>query len=115
MIKIIKNPIARQELIEMIKGQPTDLLKAVVDVKKEIMAIGGDFHSEEEELLIEQEFSEREHTWGINFYPDKVEKERVEFDSLINLKPFFNNRSREVENPKIREKIKEIIRKLILD
>ena len=115
VIKIVKNPISKQELIKMAKEQFGDLLKAVVDIEKEIMAIGGELHSDEESLLIEKEHSKREYTWGINFYLEKPEEEWIEFDSVINLKPSFGNRSRGVENPKVREKIKEIVGKLVLD
>ena len=63
-IKIIKDPISRKELIDIARRQFGDLIKAVVDVKQEIMAIGGELHADEEVALIEQEGSKREYTWG---------------------------------------------------
>ena len=115
MIKIIKKPIKRQEIVAMAKNQFGDLIKIVVDIKSQIMAVGGEVHAEEEALLVEKENSQREHTWGINLWPEKPREDWVEFDSVINLKPYFNNRSRGVKNPEIREIIKKIIDKLILD
>jgi hypothetical protein len=41
--------------------------------------------------------------------------EMIEFDSMINIRPSQNNRSRNVKNLKIREKIKKIIKKIILN
>lgn len=114
-IKIIKDPIKREELKSVAKKQFGRLVKAVVDVKQEIMAIGGEMHADEEVALIEQENSEREHTWGINLYPEKSGEELVEFDSIINIKPSYGNHSRVVENPEIREKIKNIIKKIVIE
>lgn len=90
-----------------------DIVKAVVDVSQEIMAIGGELHSDEEVLLSEKEGSKREDTWGINFYPKKSGNDWIEFDSMVNIKPHFGNRSRDVESLVIREKIKEIVKKLV--
>ena len=113
-IKIIKDSITKKELLDMAKEQFGDLIKAVVDLEKEIMAIGGELHADGEVLLMEQERSSREHTWGINLFPERTNEEFIEFDSVINLKPAFGNRSRGVDNSEMREKIKKIIRKLIV-
>ena len=114
-IKIIKKPIDKKELIDIAKKQFGDLVKAVVDVEQEIVAIGGELHADEEVALIEQENAKRENTWGINLYPEKSGEQFIEFDSVINIKPSFGNRSREVENQETREKIKEVVQKLIKD
>ncbi len=114
-IKIVKDSINKKELIDMAKGQFGDLLKAVVDVEQEIMAVGGEMHADDEVILMEQEDSKREHTWGINLYPEKSGEELIEFDSIINIKPSYGNRSREVENLKTREEIKMIVNKLIVE
>ena len=92
-----------------------DIVKAVVDVNQEIIAVGGELHSDEEILLFEQEKSKREDTWGINFYPKNIGDDWIEFDSMINIKPQFGNRSRDVENTEIREQIKSIIKKLVIE
>ncbi|HCM37012.1 MAG TPA: hypothetical protein DIS53_03750 [Candidatus Wildermuthbacteria bacterium] len=114
-IKIIKEnrPIRREELSEMARDMFGDMVKAVVDVEQGIMAVGGEFHSEEEVVLMEKEGSKREHTWGINFYPENPNEEFIEFDSMVNIKPSFGNRSRNIEDPAIHQKIKEIVKKLV--
>ena len=50
---------------------------------------------------------------GINIYPDKVSKDWIEFDSLINIKPWMNNRGRGIDDPSLKEKIKEIVEKRV--
>ena len=112
-IKIIKTPIKKSEILEMVNDEFGDVVKAVVDVGQEIMAIGGELHADEEVLLSEQEDSRREYTWGINLYPKKSGDEWIEYDSMINIKPNLDNRSRAGESKKIQEKIREVIRKLI--
>ena len=97
----------------MAKSQFGDLVKAVVDVDQGIMALGGELHADEEALLAETEGSQREATWGINLYPDKDEAGWIEFDSMVNIKPAYGNRPRDIESPEIRAKIKEIVSKLI--
>lgn len=114
-IKIIKDSIAKKELLEISKEKFGSLVKAVVDIEQGIMAIGGELHADEEVLLTEQCGSKRENTWGINLYPEKTGDDFIEFDSMINLKPFYGNRVRGIENQEIKEKIKEIVKKLIVD
>ena len=115
MIKVIKAPIKKSELAEIAKEVFGDMIKVVVDVEQEIMAIGAELHADEEVVLSEQESSKRADTWGINIYPEKSEEEWIEFDSMVNLKPAQGNRSRSVENSEIREKIRKIVRKLIIE
>lgn len=112
-MKIIKEPISKTELNSIAKNQFGDLVKAVVDVEKEIMVIGGELHADGEALLL-QEGSRQENLWGINLYPDKPNDELVEFDSMINIKPSQGNRSRGVENLEIQRKIRDTVNKLIL-
>lgn len=114
-IIIVKDKIKLDDLKHIAENQFVDLVKAVVDVKQGIMAVGGELHSDEEVSLMELEGSKRENTWGINLYPHRFDKEDwIEFDSIVNIKPSFGNRSRYVEDPKIKEKIKEIIKNLVV-
>ena len=67
----------------------------------------------EEVFLNEQVGSKRENTWGINIYPGKSGEEMIEFDSMINIKPQYDNRSRGVGKAETRERIIMIVKKLI--
>ena len=114
-IIILRAPMARRDLIKIAQEGFGDFVKAVVDVEQEIMAIGGQLHADAEAVMREQSGGERGNLWGINLYPEKSEDERVEFDSMINLKPASGNRSRGVDDPALREKIKRIITALITE
>lgn len=111
-IKLVNNQITKSELESLAKEGFGDLVKAVVDIEREIIAIGGDLHADEEAILIE-DGSKQENLWGINIYPFLEKDQWVELDSLINIRPSSGNRSRNVENPQVREKILKIVEKLI--
>lgn len=112
-VKIIKDAvISRKELNEFAKEGFGDFVKAVVDIEKNIMVIGGELHADEEAVLLEQG-SEQADLWGINLYPGKSGDSWIEFDSMINIRPSQNNRSRGVENQEIRAKIIEVVNKLV--
>ncbi len=112
LITLIEKPIKKSKLSNLAKDQFGDLIKAVVDIERGIIAIGGELHSDEEALLLENG-SKQTNLWGINIYPDKADEELIEFDSMINIRPSQGNRSRDVNDPNARLKIKEIIKKLI--
>lgn len=89
-----------------------EMVKAVVDVERELIAVDAELHSDLEALLL-QDGSEHKNLWGINLYPDLSGDEFIEFDSMINMRPSQGNRSRGVENQEIVKKIIEIVEKRI--
>lgn len=110
---LIAKPISKKELKKIAQRRFGDLVKAVVDVEKGIMAVGADLHADEEAFLL-KEGSNQKNLWGINFYPDLEMPEMVEFDSVTNIRPSQGNRSRSVEDEEIRQKILEIVKNLII-
>jgi len=91
-----------------------NLVKAMVDVEKEVIAVDAGLHADLMELLIEEENSEPKNIWGINIFPDSDGDDLIEFDSMMNVKPASNNKTRGVDNENIRKKIRDIIGKLIV-
>lgn len=111
-ILLITQPMAREELKNIAEQRYGDMVKAVVDVNRKLMAVGGELHADEEMYLLENG-SLQDDLWGINIYPDKSGEEMIEFDSMINLRPRLGNRSRGVEDVALRQKIVEIVKSLI--
>ena len=111
-MKIIKDKILIFELRKMAEQMFGNLVKAVVDVEKEIMVVDGELHADEEALLLEKG-SQQKSLWGINIYPEIQGEEWIEFDSMINLRPSFQNLSRGVDDLSIRKKIRKIVNKLV--
>lgn len=112
-IKIVKKEISLQEVKRMAEKQFGEMVKAVVDIKKQIMAIGGELHADANELLFKKEGCDFKNVWGINIYPEEAENRRIVFDSLINIKPLSGNRSLSVKDEEIKNKIRKIVNKLI--
>lgn len=110
-VKIIKEKISFEELKKIAAQGYGEMVKAVVDIEKGIMAVGGELHADESQMLFEQG-SKNENLWGINIYLDRPKEDYLEYNSLINVKPSIN-RSMEVENLEIKEKIKKIVDDLI--
>lgn len=111
-IKLITQPVSLVELKQVAELRFGDLVKGVVDIEQKIMAIGGELHADEEAYLLAQG-SLQKNLWGINLYPDKPFPELVEFDSMINIRPSQNNRSRNVEDETTRKAILEVVGSLI--
>ncbi|MFH1144344.1 MAG: DUF5674 family protein [Candidatus Eisenbacteria bacterium] len=108
-----QEPISRDELRRLAAGRFGDMVKAVVDLARERMVLDADLHSDEEaELLVEG--SRQQDLWGINLYPDLPGEEWIEFDSMINLRPSFGNRTRGVDDPATRGKIVALLDRLVL-
>ena len=108
-IKIVSGTISIHELRSLAHEFYGDVIKAVVDIQQKILGVGGEFHSEIERVLIENHAAQRENTWGINLLLDRKGDDFIEFDSMINLKPAHGNRTRNVENEKIRQKIRALV------
>ena len=89
-----------------------DMVKAVVDTDRELVAVDAELHADLEALLLENG-SKQKDLWGINLYPDLEEKDFLEYDSMINIRPSQNNRSRGVDDAQLREKIAGIVEQRI--
>lgn len=107
------NKVSLRELQKMATDTFGDLVKAVVDVKRNIMAVDAELHADEEALLIENG-SDQNDLWGINLYPGLEGDDFLEYDSIVNLRPSKGNRSRGVEDPDVRERIRKIAAGLVI-
>lgn len=89
-----------------------DMMKIVVDVEQEIIAVDAELNADLEALLLENGSREYD-LWGINIFPDKNDEDFIEFTALINIRPSQANRSMEVENLQTRQKIRKICSRLL--
>ena len=90
-IEIITDSVSIDRLKESAKEGFGDMVKAVVDIERKIMALAGELHADEEAVLL-HDGSKQENLWGINIY--------------VNL-------SNTVEDPDIQKKLKEIVNSLV--
>ena len=112
-MKLVTVPISFAELASLAKSRFGDMVKAVVDVEKGIMALDADLHADEEAYLL-KEGSKQSNLWGINLYPEVSGDDWIQFDSMINVRPSVGNRSRGVSDSTIQTKIIAIVTKLII-
>ena len=109
MILIVRAKIdseTRKKIAEDLKGY----IKVVVDIRRKILAAGGEKHVDGEQLLLE-DGSLQEDLWGAGL---DLETGEMDFDSLINLRP-MQNRSREILDEEIRKKVASLIETLLKD
>jgi hypothetical protein len=112
-IEIVLQRVSLQHLVALAEGSFGDLVKAVVDVEKGIMAIGGELHADEEAALLAGG-SRQADPWGINLYPAEYGAATwIEFDSMINVRPSQGDRSRGIGDGATRERIAQIVDRLV--
>ena len=111
-MKILDEKIKKEELLgsEVVFDGP--MIKAVVDVEKELLGIDANMHADIEQLFLSQG-SKQKDLWGINLYPEDEDEDFIEFDSMINIRPGQGNRSRGVDDPEIQKKVVEVVEKWI--
>ena len=111
-IVLISEKIDVNQLAQLVNRFFTDMVKYVVDLERGIAAVGGELHADAEQLLLEDS-SRQENLWGANYYPGRGPTECIEFTALINIRPSQGNRSMEIEDPAVRDRVRELTYRLI--
>ena len=106
------NPVSLDEIRQLAGRRFGDMVKAVVDLKRGIMMLDAELHADQEAELL-ADGSMQQDLWGINLYPDVESADWLEFDSMINLRPSFGNRSRGVDDPATRAAIANLVNRLV--
>jgi hypothetical protein len=109
---IVEHGICLPELKTIAAARFGNMVKAVVDVARETLAIDAPLHADLEALLLNNG-SKNEDLWGINLYPELTGDDWLEYDSMINIRPAQNNLTRGVTDPTVRQKIVTIVNKLV--
>ena len=108
MIHLLDHPATPRQVQEMLEVYPI-LVKIVVDIRRRMLAGGGEMHADCEALLL-ADGSEQDDLWGANWYPAE---QRIEFESLINIRPRLGNRSILIQNDDIRRQVAAITRDML--
>jgi len=107
-MQILESHISREELQTVARNFFGDMVKCVADVKNGKLAIDAEFHADLERLLLENG-SDGKDLWGFNVYPDDTGEDFIEFDSLINIRAWQGNPSRNVLDSGVRDAIRRIV------
>lgn len=110
MIHLLTQPATSRQVQEMLEVYPI-LIKIVVDIRRRVLAGGGEMHADCEALLL-AEGSEQDDLWGANWYPTE---QQIEFESLINIRPRLGNRNIVIQSEDVRRQVAAITRQLLGD
>ncbi len=111
-MRILKELITIAQLEEIARSKFGGMVKAVVDIDRQLVAVDAELHSDLEALMFE-DGSKQSSLWGINFYPDIEGDDFIEFDSLINLRPSQGNKTRGVDSEDIRKRIVDLVNRWV--
>ena len=106
------DPISVDEIRTLAASRFGDMIKGVVDLERGILLLDADLHADQEAILL-ADGSKQASLWGINLYPDVAGEDWLEFDSMINLRPSFGNRSRGVDDSATRAAIAGFIDRVV--
>jgi Protein of unknown function (DUF5674) len=106
-IHILREPASSDQITDMLEANRF-YIKTVVDIRQQILAGGGEMHSDCEEILLSNG-SEQIDVWGASWNPISQE---VFYESMVNLRP-RQNRSTEILDPLVRGQVRQIIYRLL--
>ena len=112
-IVVVGDKISLEELKKLAKVFYVSMIKGVVDIEKEIITFGGEYHMDANVKILENGSIQKD-VWGFNIYFDKPRDEWIEYTSLINIRPQQDSYSMEIYNEEIRNRMKEIINSKII-
>ena len=108
MIYLLREPASPAQTLEM-HQEYEKMIKIVVDVRRRLLSGGGEMHSDCETVLLDNG-SEQDDLWGANWYPAE---QRIEFESLINIRPRQGNRNILIQDEDIRQQVESITREIL--
>ena len=108
MIHLLKHPGTSAQIEEMMQEHES-MIKIVVDIRRRVLSGGGEMHADCESVLLE-DGSEQDDLWGANWYP---REQRIEFESLINIRPRLGNRGILIQDENIRKQVESVTREIL--
>lgn len=108
MIYILRDKAIPEHVAQMLKEYES-MIKIVVDIRRRILAGGGEMHSDCESMLL-ADGSEQDDLWGANWYPAE---QRIAFEALINIRPRLGNRNILIQDAEIRKQVESITRSIL--
>jgi hypothetical protein len=103
-------PLSEVTIRRLVDAEFGDMAKFVVDVDLEVICVGGEFHSDEETILLENG-SKQKNLWGANYYPDRPAGKKLVYSSMINVRSRDGNTKQEIQSPTIREQVARLAKK----
>ncbi len=108
MLYLLKQPATQAQIKEMLQEYES-MIKIVVDIRRRYLSGGGAMHADCEAVLLEAG-SEQDDLWGANWYPNE---QRIEFESLINIRPRLGNRNIVIQDENLRKQVEVVTREIL--
>ncbi|MBM3123779.1 MAG: hypothetical protein FJZ87_01760 [Chloroflexi bacterium] len=108
MIHTLGEKASPDQVNDMLQEYET-MIKIVVDIRRRALSGGGEMHADCESALLESG-SEQDDLWGANWYPSE---QRIEFESLINIRPRLGNRSTLLQDENLRQQVEGVARVIL--
>lgn len=103
LIHLLNQKVLPEQITDMLEVY-SSMIKIAVDIRRRILAGGGEMHADCEKVLLENG-GEQDDIWGANWYPDE---QRIEFEALINIRPRLSNRGMVIQSEEIRKVVSEV-------
>lgn len=111
-IVVVDRRIDPMELRRVVALYFGDMVKVVIDVRRRVVAVGGELHADAEQVLLAQGSTQPD-LWGANYFPGRGPDGCIEYTALINIRPSQGNRSMEIQDTDTRRAVREITHDLI--
>ena len=108
MIYVLREKPTSGQLADMLQEYET-MVKIVVDLRRRVLAGGGEMPSDCESVLLE-DGSEQDYLWGANWYPAD---QAIVFEALINIRPRLGNRSILIQSEELRQQVESVTREIL--
>ena len=108
MIHLLKEKAVPVQIQDMLQEYES-MIKIVVDIRRRYLSGGGEMHADCESVLLE-DGSEQDDLWGANWYPSE---QRIEFESLINIRPRLGNRNILIQDENLRKQVEFVTREIL--
>jgi hypothetical protein len=110
MIHLLKEKVVPEQIQDMLE-EYENMIKIVVDIRRRYLSGGGEMHADCESVLLGAG-SEQDDLWGANWYPSE---QRIEFESLINIRPRLGNRNIMIQDENLRKQVESVTREILGD
>lgn len=107
-IIIVDHKLTKED-IKRAREEHDTYIKITADLEQEIVLIGGEYHIDAENILVEKYKSKRSNIWGGGY---KIYTDEIIISAISNIKPNFDNNSMEILDKPTKDKFLKLAKKV---
>jgi len=108
MVIVLDKKITHEQFKQACEAY-SDYIKTVIDIEKNVLAIGGEYHIDCEEVLIKSG-SRLENLFGGGY---RVSTKEVEYMAMSKYKPALGKNTYEITDPKVRQRLENLTKEFL--